>query len=541
MKGDVVSRLNVEMGIMTPFDTKGLWSLIWISDRNANKGAAIIHTDAGSKISDILRDVHKEAKQYPHPMLLVLQLLVNYHDMTAEILNEVLKDLDDVNEEIKWQLGSTRNNENKANGCNFANMSQRLHDARIKVVQLTRRNGFEVLVSKGLQHLPERIDNQAAVLYSLIAQHDARLQYQLATETFVDSKAMKTLAIITIVFLPGTSVATLFATNMIEFESGQEGWIYVVVVIPTTRRHHALFRILVSEHRGDDSAIPVPDIFIFAPGMPVVVNQSTHQGLKLVSGASYTALDIILDKAYVPSLRSSQKRFHIHLPQKVRNTLFPYNPQKRKLTTGKNAKDIRHVHIRFPKVLENGDGLFISDQSAQILDKVQSACTGLTKVTFGPVCAFDGRVSPYLESPEKTSNLFRLVNKRLQPFLSPWSITIVILASNAYRHISDELKNRYAWNVIEEEDWSQFVSGILAGIGAGNRPRLRNTDDGEMDGGSSGSSHDTKVDVEDDSSSNTTVNTGSTGDGLHIDGSDEGFDETENPELYAYYQLGRLP
>ncbi|KAF3402213.1 hypothetical protein DPV78_003601 [Talaromyces pinophilus] len=228
---------------------------------------------------------------------------------------------------------------------------------------------------------------------------------------------------------------------------------------------------------------------------------------------------------------------------------------------GENAQDIRH--------------------SAQILDKVQSACTGLTKVTFGPVCAFDGRVSPYLESPEKTSNLFRMVNERLQAFPSLWSITIVIPVSDAYRRISDELKNCYGWKVIEEEDWSQdgwsprrinrnnggqgynghsrqFVSGILAGIGAGNRPRLRNTDHGEMDEGSSGSSHDTGEDsydrntgrfdsvsddesIQGDGSSNTTVNTGSTGDGLHIDGSDEGFDETENPELYAYYQLGRLP
>lgn len=51
-------------------------------------------------------------------------------------------------------------------------------------------------------------------------------------------------------------------------------------------------------NQGDDSAIPVPNIFIFAPGMSVVVNQSTHQGLKLVNGASYTALDVILDKAY---------------------------------------------------------------------------------------------------------------------------------------------------------------------------------------------------------------------------------------------------
>jgi hypothetical protein len=37
---------------------------------------------------------------------------------------------------------------------------------------------------------------------------------------------------------------------------------------------------------------------MFVPGMPVVVNQNTHQGLKLVNGASYTALDVILDKAH---------------------------------------------------------------------------------------------------------------------------------------------------------------------------------------------------------------------------------------------------
>jgi hypothetical protein len=50
--------------------------------------------------------------------------------------------------------------------------------------------------------------------------------------------------------------------------------------------------------QGDDSAIPVPAIFMFVSGMPVVVNQNTHQGLKLVNGASYTALDVILDKAH---------------------------------------------------------------------------------------------------------------------------------------------------------------------------------------------------------------------------------------------------
>ncbi|KAF1816155.1 hypothetical protein P152DRAFT_454398 [Eremomyces bilateralis CBS 781.70] len=49
---------------------------------------------------------------------------------------------------------------------------------------------------------------------------------------------------------------------------------------------------------GDDSAVPVPAIFMFVPGMPIVVNHNTHQGLKLVNGASYAALDVVLDEAY---------------------------------------------------------------------------------------------------------------------------------------------------------------------------------------------------------------------------------------------------
>uniref|UniRef100_A0A8H7K5F3 Uncharacterized protein n=1 Tax=Bionectria ochroleuca TaxID=29856 RepID=A0A8H7K5F3_BIOOC len=80
-------------------------------------------------------------------------------------------------------------------------------------------------------------------------------------------------------------------------------------------QHQVTLRIFISDHKwkdgqpteeealmmlnhGDDSAIPVPAIFMFVPGMPVVVNQNTHQGLKLVNGASYTALEVVVDKAF---------------------------------------------------------------------------------------------------------------------------------------------------------------------------------------------------------------------------------------------------
>lgn len=62
-------------------------------------------------------------------------------------------------------------------------------------------------------------------------------------------------------------------------------------------QQRSMMRIFISQHKwkngppteeedtmmlnqGDDSAIPVPGVFMFVPGMPVVVNRNTHQGLK---------------------------------------------------------------------------------------------------------------------------------------------------------------------------------------------------------------------------------------------------------------------
>lgn len=46
---------------------------------------------------------------------------------------------------------------------------------------------------------------------------------------------MKTLSVLTILFLPGAFIATMFSTNMFEFESkGREVRIYFAVVVPLT-------------------------------------------------------------------------------------------------------------------------------------------------------------------------------------------------------------------------------------------------------------------------------------------------------------------
>lgn len=76
---------------------------------------------------------------------------------------------------------------------------------------------------------------QASQLYSLITQHDSYLQAKLARDSLRDSKAMKTLSVLTILFLPGAFLATVFSTEMFEFESKtQEIYIYFVITVPLT-------------------------------------------------------------------------------------------------------------------------------------------------------------------------------------------------------------------------------------------------------------------------------------------------------------------
>ena len=72
-------------------------------------------------------------------------------------------------------------------------------------------------------------------LYSLITQHDSYLQVKLARDSLRDSKAMKTLSVLTILFLPGAFLATVFSTEMFEFESkDQEMRIYFAITAPLT-------------------------------------------------------------------------------------------------------------------------------------------------------------------------------------------------------------------------------------------------------------------------------------------------------------------
>ena len=91
-------------------------------------------------------------------------------------------------------------------------------------------------------------------------------------------------------------------------------------------------------NQEDNNSIPVPAVFIFVPGMSVVVNQNTYQGLKLVNGASYEALDVIFDKAY-PGHRIKA------------DTILHFGPPAGILLAAESTRDFHFVGIPLGAIL----------------------------------------------------------------------------------------------------------------------------------------------------------------------------------------------
>ena len=50
--------------------------------------------------------------------------------------------------------------------------------------------------------------------------------------------------------------------------------------------------------QGDDSHCKIPGIFLYAQGIPLVINKNIYTGLKVVNGAEFIAADIIPDPKY---------------------------------------------------------------------------------------------------------------------------------------------------------------------------------------------------------------------------------------------------
>ncbi|KAF1958899.1 hypothetical protein CC80DRAFT_21866 [Byssothecium circinans] len=98
--------------------------------------------------------------------------------------------------------------------------------------------------------LNDRVSTQINLTFSIIAQEENKLSRTVAENSKRDSAAMKTIAIVTLFFLPPTFVATLFSMSMFNWDSEEPGtklssyfWVYWAVAAPLTLAVWLIWRV----------------------------------------------------------------------------------------------------------------------------------------------------------------------------------------------------------------------------------------------------------------------------------------------------------
>jgi len=82
---------------------------------------------------------------------------------------------------------------------------------------------------------------QLKQVYNLVTQQDSETNTVIAREMKYDSSSMRTIAILTMIFLPGSYVSALFSMSFFKLTGddnnisvSSDGWIYIVVTVPLT-------------------------------------------------------------------------------------------------------------------------------------------------------------------------------------------------------------------------------------------------------------------------------------------------------------------
>ncbi|KAJ5540210.1 hypothetical protein N7513_008542 [Penicillium frequentans] len=119
-----------------------------------------------------------------------------------------------------WVNINLANSSDRIQGSEFRNTKpfKVLDSVAILQEQRSRAFGYDLGV------LPRRIQDQFTAVYNLVAQRDARATHDLAKEsakiaeaTLRDSSSMKTIAVMTLVFLPATFACSFFSMSFFDW------------------------------------------------------------------------------------------------------------------------------------------------------------------------------------------------------------------------------------------------------------------------------------------------------------------------------------
>ncbi|KPM36948.1 hypothetical protein AK830_g9613 [Neonectria ditissima] len=123
-------------------------------------------------------------------------------------------------------------------------MEERCQDLGFRKLSMRHRSGllesFSVTAERcdsmanRLSELRSRLSQNINVSYQLIAQKDSRTNLAIARLTARDSQTVKGIAILTLLFLPSTLIATLWTTNLFKLEGDTNWQVYLTTSLVLT-------------------------------------------------------------------------------------------------------------------------------------------------------------------------------------------------------------------------------------------------------------------------------------------------------------------
>lgn len=108
----------------------------------------------------------------------------------------------------------------------------------------------------------KRMQNEIQLAFNIVAQHDAAITVEISRATRSDSETMKTLAFVTLTFLPPTFICAVFSMSFFHYDDGSgwavsnKIWIYWVIAVPTTIATALVWNYWNKLFPGDPEGLP---------------------------------------------------------------------------------------------------------------------------------------------------------------------------------------------------------------------------------------------------------------------------------------------
>lgn len=220
-------RDNITRCLVSSLDPKELQDPFWIYPRLAEE-VVRLQDEAVWSIRDRVRETEKKRQSWDesgpdYPMLHEIQRHAIHVSETLEVASTTMGWIQRHHEQF---LGGP-----ETPSIVSRNIANRLSVHRHMLTSLLHRSNAN----------KERLQSEIGLAFNTVAQHDSRTSVRIADATRSDSAAMRTIAFVSLLFLPATFISAIFSTTFFKlddnsgaWEVSDKFWVYWAVAVPLT-------------------------------------------------------------------------------------------------------------------------------------------------------------------------------------------------------------------------------------------------------------------------------------------------------------------